>query len=88
MRHFRSILYALVLAPAVWVLAGVGFTHDLTTRGRGDFAVESATGLLLLVLAGAAYGILLLAPISPAGPLAGGLTYLGLSLWALISPSG
>ncbi len=88
MRHFRSILYVLVLAPAVWVLAGVGLTHDLTTRGRGDFAVESATGLLLLVLAGAAYAILLFAPISPAGPLAGGVGYLGVSLWALVSPSG
>ncbi|WP_250038459.1 hypothetical protein [Paractinoplanes maris] len=88
MRHFRSIFYTLVLAPAVWVLAGVGFTHDLTARGRDDFAVESVTGLLLLVLAGAAYAILLFAPISPAGPLFGGLTYLGLSAWALVSPGG
>jgi len=87
-RHFRSILYALVLAPAVWVLAAVGFTHDLTTRGRGDFAVESASGLLLLALAGAAYAILLLAPISPAGPLLGGLAFLGVSVWALVSPGG
>ncbi|MCY1142923.1 hypothetical protein OWR29_33435 [Actinoplanes sp. Pm04-4] len=86
MRHFRSILYALVLAPAVWVLAGVGFTHDLTARGRGDFAVESVAGLLLLVLAGAAYAILLFAPISPAGPLLGGLAFLGISAWALAAP--
>ncbi|WP_250001054.1 hypothetical protein [Actinoplanes sp. M2I2] len=88
MRHFRSILYALVLAPAVWILAGVGFTHDLTARGRDDFAVESVTGLLLLVLAGAAYAILLFAPISPSGPLFGGLVYLGASTWALVSPGG
>src|SRR5690349_12619943 len=86
-RHFRSILYALVLAPAVWVLAGVGFTHDLTARGRDDFAVESVAGLLLLVLAGAAYAILLFAPISPAGPLVGGLAYLGISAWALAAPA-
>ncbi|MCO8273000.1 hypothetical protein M1L60_20605, partial [Actinoplanes sp. TRM 88003] len=87
MRHFRSILYALVLAPAVWVLAGVGFTHDLTARGRDDFAVESVAGLLMLVLAGAAYAILLFAPISPAGPLVGGLAYLGISAWALAAPA-
>ncbi|MBM2618989.1 hypothetical protein JIG36_25855 [Actinoplanes sp. LDG1-06] len=40
------------------------------------------------MLAGAAYGILLLAPVSPAGPVFGGLAYLGISLWALVSPSG
>lgn len=88
MRHFRSILYALVLAPAVWVLAGVGLTRDLTARGRDDFAVESVTGLLLLVLAGAAYAILLLAPISPSGPLLGGLAFLGVAAWAAAAPSG
>ncbi|SNY28482.1 hypothetical protein [Paractinoplanes atraurantiacus] len=87
MRHFRSILYAVVLAPAVWILAAVGFTQDLTTRGRDDFAVESLGGLSLLLLAGAAYAILLLAPISPAGPLLGGLAFLGVSIWALASPA-
>nr|WP_296072735.1 hypothetical protein [uncultured Actinoplanes sp.] len=87
MRHFRSILYALVLAPAVWVLAAVGLTHDLTTRGRDDFAVESITGLLLLVLGGAAYAILVFAPISPAGPMVAGLAFLGVSAWALQAPS-
>jgi hypothetical protein len=87
LRHFRSILYALVLAPAVWVLAGVGLTHDLATRGRNDFAVESITGLLLLVLGGAAYAILVFAPISPAGPMVAGLAFLGVSVWALEAPS-
>ncbi|MET0424774.1 MAG: hypothetical protein ABW046_12910, partial [Actinoplanes sp.] len=88
MRHFRSILYALVLAPVVWVLAGVGLTGDLATRGRDDFAVETYTGLLLLLLAGTAYGILVFAPISPAGPALAGLVYLGVTLWALNSPTG
>ena len=86
MRHVRSILYALVLAPVLWVLIGVGFNHDLTTRGRGSFAVESFTGLLLLLLAGAAYGILVFAPISPAGPFLAGLAYLGIAVWALAMP--
>jgi hypothetical protein len=80
-------LYALVLAPAVWVLAGVGLTHDLSTRGRDEFAVESITGLVLLLLAGAAYAILLFAPISPAGPTLGGLAFLGAAIWALQAPT-
>src|SRR3712207_6697015 len=58
-RHFRSILYALVLAPAVWVLVAVGFTRDLTSRGSEEFAIGSVTSLLLLVLAGVAYAFLL-----------------------------
>ncbi len=88
MRHVRSILYALILAPALWILTGVGFNHDLTTRGRGTFAVESFAGLLLLLLAGAAYGILAFAPISPAGPLLAGVTFLGIACWALAAPAG
>jgi hypothetical protein len=74
LRHLRSILYALVLAPAVWVLCGVGFTGDLTGR-------------LPLLLAGAAYAILIFAPISPAGPVLGGWAFLGVGLWALAAPS-
>ena len=87
MRHFRSILYALVLAPVVWVLVGVGLTHDLTARGRDGFAVESFTGLLLLVLGGAAYGILIFAPMSPAGPFLAGLGFLVVGVWAIEAPS-
>jgi hypothetical protein len=85
-RHFRSILYATVLAPAVWVLCGLGFTHDLIGRARDGGGVESLTGLLLLLSAGAAYSILLLAPISPAGPLLGGVVFFGVAVWAVLSP--
>ena len=87
LRHIRSILYSLVLAPAAWVLTAVGLTGDLTARGRDGFAVENFPGLLLLLLAGAAYGILVLGPFSPAGPLLAGLVYLAISAWALTSPS-
>ena len=87
MRHLRSILYALGLAPAVWILSGVGFTQNLTGRARDNGGVESLSGLLLLVLAGTAYAILVLAPISPAGPTLFGLVFLGIAGWALVSPS-
>jgi hypothetical protein len=86
-RHLRSILYALVLAPAVWILSGVGFTHDLTGRAPEYGGVETFTRLLLLLLAGTAYAILLLSPISPAGPAAFGVIFLGIGVWALASPS-
>jgi hypothetical protein len=87
-RHFRSIFYAVVLAPAVWVLVGVGLTHDLTARGRDGFAAESLTGLMLLLLGGAAYGILVFVPISPLGPFVAGLVFFGVSVWAIEWPAG
>lgn len=88
MRHLRSILYALVLAPAVWVLCGVGFTGDLIGRARDTSgSIESLIGVLMLLLAGAAYAILVFSPISPAGPLLTGLAFLGAGLWALAEPA-
>ncbi|WP_149100682.1 hypothetical protein [Actinoplanes teichomyceticus] len=86
MRHLRSILYALVLAPAAWVLAGVGFTHDLASRGREFFAAESVSGLLLLIFAGILYAIMVFAPVSPAGPTLAGVAYLGVTYWAWNAP--
>ncbi|MDT5033027.1 MAG: hypothetical protein QOC94_3198, partial [Actinoplanes sp.] len=88
MRHVRSILYALVLAPAVWVLCGAGFTGGLIGRAYDSAGtVESLTGLMMLLLAGAAYAILIFSPISPAGPLLGGLVYLAVGLWSWAAPS-
>jgi hypothetical protein len=87
-RHVRSILYALVLSVAAWVLVAVGLTGDLTARGRDGFAVESFTGLLMLILGGAAYGILVFAPISPAGPSLAGVVFLGMGIWAVEAPGG
>ncbi|GLZ01404.1 hypothetical protein [Actinoplanes sp. NBRC 103695] len=75
MRHLRSILYALVLAPVVWVLCGVGLTRETT-----------GWALAPLLLGGAAYAILLFAPISPAGPALSGLVLLGAGGWALVAP--
>ncbi|MDT5030999.1 MAG: hypothetical protein QOC94_1170, partial [Actinoplanes sp.] len=39
------------------------------------------------LLAGAAYAILIFSPISPAGPLLGGLVYLAVGLWSWAAPS-
>src|SRR3712207_6749104 len=83
-RHLRSILYAFVLCPAIWTLSAVGFTRDLTGRARGEGTVETLSGLLLLLLAGAAYAILLLPRLSPAGPVLAGLVFLGAIVWVLI----
>jgi len=86
MRHLRSIFYALVLGPSIWVLVGVGFTNDLSSRGREFFSIESISGLLLLIFAGILYAILTFAPVSPAGPVLTGAAFLGVTIWAFNSP--
>jgi hypothetical protein len=86
-RHLRSILYALVLASAVWILCGAGFHADLTGRALDNGSgPETIGGPLLLLLAGAAYAILLFAPISPAGPLLVAFLFLGTGLFARFAP--
>ncbi|MDI6098336.1 hypothetical protein QLQ12_06940 [Actinoplanes sp. NEAU-A12] len=86
MRHVRSIFYALVLGPSIWVLCGVGFTRDLSSRGRELFAPESFSGLLLLLFGGILFAILTFAPVSPVGPVLAGAVYLGVTFWAWNSP--
>ena len=48
--------------------------------------METASAILLLVLAGAAYALLIFSPISPLGPALFGLLFLGVNLWAVIAP--
>lgn len=79
-------LYAFALGPAIWTLSGVAFTQNLTGRARNEQTVEALVGLLLLLLAGAAYAILLLARFSPVGPTAVGGVFLLVSLWVLANP--
>jgi hypothetical protein len=86
MRHLRSIFYALVLAPCIWVLLAVGFTDDLSSRGREFFTAESVSGLLLLIFAGILFSILAAGPVSPAGPVLAGVVYLSVTLWAFNAP--
>ncbi|GAA4923888.1 hypothetical protein GCM10025331_03530 [Actinoplanes utahensis] len=75
-----------MLGPSIWVLAGVGFTNDLSSRGREFFSAESISGLLLLIFAGILYAILTFAPVSPAGPVLTGAAFLGVTIWAFNSP--
>jgi hypothetical protein len=87
MRHLRSIFYALVLAPCIWVLLAVGFTDDLSSRGREFFTAESVSGLLLLIFSGILFSILAAGPVSPAGPVLAGAVYLGVTIWAFNAPA-
>ncbi len=51
MRHLRSILYALVLAPAVWTLCGVGYRAKPRSAAREVEVVEASARLLSTLMA-------------------------------------
>jgi hypothetical protein len=85
MRHLRSLLLSLVLAPLVYISAGYSAVTLGETSERGHIAVgQAALGLAAAIVAGSLYAILVMARLSPAGPALGGLMYLGVTLWALV----
>lgn len=85
MRHIGSLLIALVVAPAVFLLTGTGLSafesaldDNLAVDPLGAMAALGA-----LILAGILYGILVMARLSPLGPGLAGFAAIGLSGWAL-----
>lgn len=85
MRHFGSLLIAMVFAPAIFLLTGTGlsaFTSALDDNKAVDpLGALAAFGALLL--GGVLYGILVMARISPLGPGLAGIAALGVSGWAM-----
>ena len=84
MRHLVSTVVSLLIAPAVYLLTGVGLLYwadagtgsaiDYTQFGYAAGALAAAAGL---------YSVLMLPRLSPLGPLLGGLLLLAVPLWAL-----
>jgi len=85
MRHLISLVLGVVLAPVIYVLAGVSNSkasdhvllhkNDLTTLGL-------AIGCI--VAAGALYSVLILIRLSPVGPMVAGAILAVPSVWALL----
>ena len=88
MRHLLSVLLALILAPIVYICAGfsAAWFAEATTQGNADVA-KGLLGLGAAVVGGAIYAILVLARISPMGPVLAGLLYLGVGAWAVTDQS-
>jgi hypothetical protein len=87
MRHLGSLLLAAVIAPLVWVLMGIGSaksTGDLLASQRDVLAI--GVGVAALLAAGLCYAPLVLARLSPIGPMLAGVAFLGAGLWALVLP--
>ena len=85
MRHVLSLFLALLLAPLIWVLTGAGLSRTMTGRaGLDGPTAEMWFGYALLLLAGAAYALLVLPRLSPGGPLLAGTAFLAASAWMLL----
>ncbi len=85
MRHLLSVVLSIILAPLIYVAAGFAAIK----LGEAHLGVDidwtaAEIGLAAGVVAGALYAVLVMARISPAGPLIAGLLYLGVTLWAFL----
>jgi hypothetical protein len=85
MRHLGSIFLALLLAPAVWVLTGIGISKFADARANpSGLDIDLAVGLAAVLGAGLAYALLILPRLSPLGPVLAGLGLLGLVVWRVV----
>jgi hypothetical protein len=89
MRHLLSLLLGLVLAPIVYVCAGfsAAWFAQAATQGDTDI-VKALLGLAAALVAGALYAVLVMARLSPVGPVLAGLLYLGVGGWAIADQRG
>ena len=85
MRHLWSLVLSLVLTPLIYVSAGLSAVKFGDARGLG---MTAGLGLLWAFVAGALYALLVMARLSPVGPIVAGLIYLGVTFWAVLDRAG
>lgn len=91
MRHFGTLIAALVIAPLAWLLLSFGQAASLkNAEGGPDTGIVSAHGflqpLLFLAAAGILLGIIATLRFSPLGAVLTGAAYLGLYALLLAEP--
>jgi hypothetical protein len=86
-RHLGSIVLSLILAPVVYVLAGIGVVEaveNASVAPQHDY-LKTTLGILALGAAGLLYCLLVMTRISPIGPVLAALLYFAVSVWALFA---
>jgi hypothetical protein len=85
MRHLGSIVVSLLLGPVIYVLAGIGLMKMPNGQSSlsGTHVAASSIGLAAVLGAGLLYAMLVMARLSPLGPLLVGLGYLGATGWVV-----
>ena len=84
MRHLLSFVLSLVLAPLIYISAGFSAVKFGEATQLGLAAI---LGLLAAFVAGGLYALLVMARLSPVGPVLTGLLYLGVTIWAVVNPA-
>jgi hypothetical protein len=85
MRHLISIVLGVILAPAIYILAGIATIKDLDHTQHGAGITTLLLGIGAAVAAGALYAILLLIRLSPIGTMLAGLILLAPPIWAAVA---
>jgi hypothetical protein len=89
MRHVLSVVLSIILAPVIYVAAGLAAlkldaAHLVTTSIQWS---DAGVGLAAGVVAGVGYAVLVMSRISPLGPVVAGLAYLGVTIWSFLAPT-
>jgi hypothetical protein len=89
MRHLGSFLLAVVLAPIVYLLTGVGLSAfgQATSRGVEERPMATVLSVATLAVAGGVYAVLVMARLSPIGPALAGFMFLATPAWLLLDPT-
>jgi hypothetical protein len=89
MRHLGSFLLAIVLAPIVYLLTGVGLSAfgQATSRGVEERPMATVLSVATLAVAGGVYAVLVMARLSPIGPALAGFMFLATPAWPLLDPT-
>ncbi len=89
MRHLGSIVLAIVFAPLIYLLAGVGQVKFVTgTSGSSTDWTAVGIGIAALVAAGLLYTLLVMVRLSPLGPVVAAGLFIGVELWAVFDRAG
>ena len=89
MRHLGSLFLAALLAPVVYLSAGVGLSHftEITGDHPDSARLSGLVALGAVLLGGLLYALLTLPRLSPLGPMLAGLALLAVGALALVRPS-
>ncbi|GAA3747591.1 hypothetical protein GCM10022225_34270 [Plantactinospora mayteni] len=84
MRHLGSLVFGLVSAPIIWVLAGIGLVRFNGGISRDEIG-DTLLGFVVIVVVAGLLAALLLPRWSPLGPAAAGLLFMAMALWSVFS---
>lgn len=89
MRHLLSIVLSLILAPLIYIAAGFSAVKlGVATAATSLDWTAAGLGVAGGLFAGGCYALLVMARLSPFGPVLAGLAYIGVTLWAVLDKAG